>query len=94
MKDLNGMTVEELKQLINNAQDEISSRTGFDAEFEVSGKAINPCTYKQIQFAQKLASETGSEILINNSQLQKRFEMSDMSEAIDLMKDGNKIKIS
>lgn len=94
MRNYEDMTVDELKQLINEIENEINSRTGFDAEFNVGSKAYKGCTYKQIQLAEKLARDTGSKILVNHSKLQKKFEMDEMSEAIDMMKEGKIIKIS
>ena len=98
MKNVAEMTIEELQTLIASAQDEIAKRdaagNGFDKEFSTGSKAYRPCTYKQIQFAESLSSKTGSVIKPNNSQLMKYFEAEDMSEAIDLMKSGKRIKIS
>ena len=98
MKNLTELTLEELQTLIANAKNEISLReakgNGFDAEFSRSSKAYHPCTYKQVQYAESLASKTGSKIEPTTSQLIKYFEMDDMSEAIDLMKQGKRIRIS
>jgi hypothetical protein len=98
MKSLKEMSIEELHTLIADAQNEIGLReaagNGFYKEFSRGRKAYRPCTYKQVQFAESLASKTGSVIEPNVSQLIKYLEMDEMSEAIDLMKEGKRIKIS
>lgn len=98
MRNSTELTLEELQTLIADAQNEISLReakgNGFDAEFSRSSKAYHPCTYKQVQYAESLAGKTGSKIEPTTSQLIKYFEMDEMGEAIDLMKQGKRIRIS
>lgn len=97
MKNLTELTLEELQTLIADVQKEISNREakgkGFDAEFSRSSKAYHPCTYKQLQYAEGLAKKTGSIIEPTTSQMIKYFEMDDMSEAIEAMKEGKRIRI-
>ena len=78
----------------NNMNTSTNTEKDYDKEFSRKMKAYHPCTYKQIEYAHSLASKTDSEIAPNNSQLLKYFEMADMSEAIDLMKEGKRIRIS
>ena|ERR1700722_3349413 len=99
MEDLKNMSVETLVALKMQIDEELCMREsagkGYYKTFDVGGsKAYKPCTYKQLQYAERLCKETGSEIATTNSQMLKYFEMEDMSEAIDLMKDGKRIYIS
>lgn len=99
MPNLKTLTVEQLQNLIKEATEEIALResqgSGFYKEFSVGGKkAYTPATYKQLQYAESLANKTGSEIKVTTSQIIKYFEMEEMSEAIDLMKEGKRISIS
>lgn len=58
--------------------------------FEVSGKASTPATYKQYNY---LAGFENVELDINVSQFTKRFDRYEASEAIDLAKEGNRVRI-
>ena len=96
---LSEMTIEQLQQLIADAQNEITAKDaagkGFYKKFSVSSqKAYSPATYKQIQYAELLETKTGSEIAASHSQLLKYFNSEDMSEAIELMKEGKRIRIA
>lgn len=97
MKKISEMTNEELQQLLADVKKEIESReakgNGFDAEYSLSGKAYRAATHKQCHFAQVLADKTGSSIEVSGSQIVRRMEMEDISEAIDLMRDGKRIRI-
>lgn len=97
MKKVQEMTNEELQQLLADVKKEIENReakgNGFDREFFLDGKAYRPATYEQFKFAQHLADKTGSKIDATGSQIIKRMERDDMSDAIELMKDGKKIRI-
>lgn len=53
------------------------------------GKAHKPCTYKQVEYAISLGLEIG----VSTSQVIKRLERAEMSEIIDRLKSGEKIKI-
>lgn len=96
--NLKELSTEQLQDLIAAAQEEISLReaagNGFYKEFFRGSKAYRGATYKQIEFAESLAKKTGSIIEPNKSQLMKYFESEEMSEAIDLMKEGKRIRIS
>jgi hypothetical protein len=98
MQNLSEFTITELQDLIQNAKNEIALReaagNGFDAEFCRVSKAYYPCTRRQIDYAESLAKKTGSVIEPSISQLMKYFEGEEMSEAIELMKAGKRIKIS
>lgn len=91
------MTVEQLVELKSEIENELTLREsqgkGFYKEFRLEGKAYHPATYKQYQFAESLAKKTDSVIEETVSQICKRMEMDDMSEAIDLMKEGKRIRI-
>lgn len=91
------MNVEQLIELKQQIENELllreSEGNGFHKEFQISGKAYQPTTYKQYQFAESLAKKTDSVIEETPSQICKRMEMDDMSEAIDLMKEGKRIRI-
>lgn len=97
MENLKQLTVTELQQLIKDCQTEIESReaagNGFFKEYCINGKAYHPATYKQYEYAESLCKKTGSKIETTGSQVIKRMEMDDMSEAIDLMKEGKRIRI-
>lgn len=56
----------------------------------VSTKAYRGATYKQIEY---LKSFKNTEIYASSSQIMKRIEMSEMSEAIDFAKAGGKVVI-
>lgn len=98
MKNLKEMSVEEIQTLIADAQNEINLReaagNGFYKEFSRGAKAYKGATYKQIQYAENLAKKTGSIIEPTCSQLMKYFDIEDMGEAIDLMNEGKRIRIS
>ncbi|MDD5358532.1 MAG: hypothetical protein PHX80_05255 [Candidatus Nanoarchaeia archaeon] len=98
MKTLKEMTIEELTQLINDAKNEITLResagNGFYKEFSTGAKAYKGATYKQIKYAESLASKTDSKIEPTTSQLMKYFDIEEMGEAIDLMQEGKRIRIS
>lgn len=91
------MTVEQLVALKSEIENELvlreSQGAGFYKEFRLEGKAYRPATYKQYQFAESLAKKTDSVIEETGSQICKRMEMDDMSEAIELMKEGKRIRI-
>lgn len=95
MLDLTKLTIPELEQLADEITKELKSRQpgSFDKEVQLSGKAFYPCTYEQIKLATYLADQNGSRIEVNNSQLMKRLEKSEMSKIIDLLKAGKKIRI-
>lgn len=88
LDELKTMSVEELENLISTAQTILNSKKE-EVIFELSGKALHPASYKQIQFFEKLGgiNETSS------SQILKRMEMHDMSEAIDALQSGKKVII-
>ncbi len=52
-------------------------------------KATNPATYKQVKYLSDLAEEINT----STSQMMKRLEMDEVSEAIDAAKNGAKIVI-
>lgn len=52
-------------------------------------KAQNPATYKQVKFLASLADEVNT----STSQMMKRLEMEEVSEAIDAALNGAKIVI-
>jgi hypothetical protein len=56
----------------------------------VQSKAFRGATYKQIEF---LKSFKDTEIHTSSSQIMKRIEISEMSEAIDFAKAGGKVVI-
>lgn len=91
------MTVEQLIELKAQIEEELNLResqgTGFYKEFCLEGKAYRPASHKQYLFAESLAKKTDSVIEVSTSQICKRMEMDDMSEAIELMKEGKRIRI-
>lgn len=95
MIDLKKHTIEELQVLLEQVKSEISNRWEFDKEFKLSQtKAYKGPSRAQIEFAEHLGKKTDSKIIPTMSQIMKYFEKEDMSEAIDLMKSGKRIKIS
>jgi len=96
-QSIKNFTIEQLVELQEVINEELKLReaagTGYFKMYELKEKAYYPCTYKQIQYAESLAKKTDSKIEPTKSQLLKKFEMEEMSEAIDLMKDGKRIKI-
>ena len=52
-------------------------------------KTSNPCTYAQVEYASSL----GLEFKVSTSQVMKRMDKYDMSEIIDKLKNGEKIRI-
>ena len=56
----------------------------------VQSKAYRGATYKQIEY---LKSFKDTEIHASSSQIMKRIESSEMSEAIDFAKNGGKVVI-
>lgn len=88
LDELNTMSVEELENLISTAQEILKGKKD-EVIFELSGKALHPASFKQVQFFEKLGgiNETTS------SQIMKRMEMHDMSEAIDDLQAGKRVII-
>jgi hypothetical protein len=95
--NLSELTIQELNDLAAAIANEITSRNaqnnGFDRVWKLEGKAIYGCTKKQIAYAESLAKKTGSSIAATTSQMMLRLESDEMSEAIDLMKEGKRIRI-
>jgi hypothetical protein len=92
MKQLKEMTSDELRKLKAQIENELESRSEEEKTeivYTLSGKALKPASYKQVQLFEKL----GGVIDCPTSQVTKRMEMSDMSEAIDLIKDGESVVI-
>lgn len=88
LEDLKTMTGEELQSVINTAQEILDSKKEATI-FTISGKALKAASYPQVQLFEKLGGKSET----SNSQILKRMEMSDMSEAIDLLKSGKKVII-
>lgn len=97
MTNLQTLTLEQLTRLKADVQSEIDSReaegNGFDKEFELDGKAYRAATKRQADLAFHLAKKTGSEISVSISQICLRMDVSDMSDAIELMSQGKRIRI-
>lgn len=94
MFDLKKMSVSELEQLQTLVSEELSSRKvdRFEVDITLSKKARYPCSYEQIKYARHLAEKNGSVIEANDSRMQKS-EKEQMSQVIDALKNGKKIRI-
>jgi hypothetical protein len=88
LDELKTMSAEELETLIATAQEVLNSKKE-EVVYVLSGKALNPASYKQIQFFGKLGGINKT----SSSQILKRMEMHDMSEAIDALQSGKKVII-
>lgn len=71
----------------------MQTATEFQQEFDLESAKMNEVTMAQIKYAEKLAYKTGSK-LPTTSQMLKYCEADVMSEMIDAMKEGKKIKLS
>jgi hypothetical protein len=93
--DLTKHSEAELIALQERIHKELSSRSEYDAEFKLSAsKVYKGASPKQIALAEDLAKKTNSSIKPTKSQVMKYMDIGEMSEAIDLMMKGKRIKIS
>jgi hypothetical protein len=94
MIDLYKLSIEQLQDLQEQILIEIASRNGFDAEFALSNKAVfKGPSFRQIEYAESLAKKTNSIIKPTKSQITKYMDIEEMGKAIDLMKEGKRIRI-
>jgi len=89
------MSVSQLEQLKTLVSEELSSRKidRFEVDITLSRKARYPCTYEQLKYAKHLAEKNGSVIEGSDSRIQKYLEKEQMSQVIEALKYGKKIRI-
>lgn len=71
----------------------MQTATEFQKDFDLETMKMNEVSMAQIKFAEKLAYKTGSQ-LPTTSQMLKYCSSDVMSDMIDAMKAGEKIKLS